>query len=62
MLAQLNHLSEREREVIGLKFVACLHNCDIARVMHMPPGTVGSILHRALGRLRDALYAERERR
>jgi RNA polymerase sigma-70 factor (ECF subfamily) len=61
LLAQLSHLSEREREVIGLKFVACLHNCDIARVMHMPPGTVGSILHRALGRLRDALYAERER-
>lgn len=62
LLAQLSHLSEREREVIGLKFVACLHNCDIARVMHMPPGTVGSILHRALGRLREALYAERERR
>lgn len=62
LLAHLSHLSEREREVIGLKFVACLHNCDIARVMHIPPGTVGSILHRALGRLRDALYAERERR
>ena len=62
LLAHLSHLSEREREVIGLKFVACLHNCDIARVLHIPPGTVGSILHRALGRLRDALYAERERR
>lgn len=62
LLLHLSHLSEREREVIGLKFVACLHNCEIARVMHIPPGTVGSILHRALGRLRDALYAERERR
>ena len=62
LLAQLGHLSEREREVIGLKFVACLHNCEIARVLHIPAGTVGSILHRALARLRDALYAERERR
>ncbi|HLI05412.1 MAG TPA: sigma-70 family RNA polymerase sigma factor [Ktedonobacteraceae bacterium] len=62
LLRHLSRLSEREREVIGLKFVACLHNCEIARVMHIPPGTVGSILHRALGRLRDALYAERERR
>ncbi len=62
LLAQLGHLSEREREVIGLKFVACLHNSEIARVLHIPAGTVGSILHRALARLRDALYAERERR
>ena len=62
LLAQLGRLSEREREVIGLKFVACLHNYEIGRVLHIPAGTVGSILHRALARLRDALNAERERR
>lgn len=62
LLTHLSRLSEREREVIGLKFVACLHNAEIARVLHIAPGTVGSVLHRALGRLRDALYAERERR
>ena len=58
LLAQLNQLSEREREVIGLKFVACLQNREIARVLHMPEGTVGSLLHRALSRLRDALHDE----
>jgi RNA polymerase sigma-70 factor (ECF subfamily) len=51
----LNRLPEREREVIGLKFVACLHNREIARVLHMPEGTVGSILYRTLARLRDGL-------
>ncbi len=58
LLTQLNKLSEREREVIGLKFVACLQNREIARVLHMPEGTVGSLLHRALSRLRDALHDE----
>ncbi len=58
LLTQLNRLSEREREVIGLKFVASLQNREIARVLHMPEGTVGSLLHRALSRLRDALHDE----
>jgi RNA polymerase sigma factor (sigma-70 family) len=58
LLTQLNRLSEREREVIGLKFVACLQNREIARVLNMPEGTVGSLLHRALARLRDALHEE----
>lgn len=58
LLTHLKHLSEREREVIGLKFVACLQNREIARVLHMPEGTVSSLLHRALARLRDALGTE----
>jgi RNA polymerase sigma-70 factor (ECF subfamily) len=58
LLTHLNRLSDREREVIGLKFVACLHNREIARVLHMPEGTVSSLLHRALARLRDALDTE----
>jgi RNA polymerase sigma-70 factor, ECF subfamily len=58
LLTQLKRLSERERVVIGLKFVACLQNREIARVLHMPEGTVGSLLHRALTRLRDALHEE----
>jgi RNA polymerase sigma-70 factor, ECF subfamily len=58
LLTHLNHLSEREREVIGLKFVACLQNREIARVLHMPEGTVSSLLHRALARLREALDIE----
>lgn len=55
LFALLERLPEREREVIGLKFVACLHNREIARVLHIPEGTVGSILYRTLARLRDGL-------
>ena len=60
LLMQLKRLPEREREVIGLKFVACLQNREIARVLNMPEGTVGSVLHRTLARLRDALHEEGE--
>jgi RNA polymerase sigma factor (sigma-70 family) len=62
LLMLLNRLPEREREVIGLKFVACSQNREIARVMNMPEGTVGSLLHRTLARLRDALHDEGGRR
>ena len=58
LLAHLKQLSEREREVIGLKFVANLHNREIARVLQIPEGTVGSLLYRSLRRLRAALDAE----
>jgi RNA polymerase sigma-70 factor (ECF subfamily) len=61
LLTLLERLPEREREVIGLKFVACLQNREIARVLNMPEGTVGSILYRTLARLRDALRDEEER-
>jgi RNA polymerase sigma-70 factor (ECF subfamily) len=54
LLAHLSRLPEREREVIGLKFVAQLSNREIARVLHVPEGTVGSTLYRALRRLRTA--------
>jgi RNA polymerase sigma-70 factor (ECF subfamily) len=54
LLADLSRLPEREREVIGLKFVAQLNNREIARVLRMPEGTVGSLLYRALQRLRAA--------
>ena len=55
LLAHLNRLPEREREMIGLKFVARLTNREIARVLHVPEGTVSSTLYRALGRLRTAM-------
>ena len=58
LLMLLKRLPEREREVIGLKFVACLQNREIARVLNMPEGTVGSVLHRTLARLRGALHEE----
>ncbi len=61
LLILLKRLPEREREVIGLKFVACLQNREIARVLNIPEGTVGSLLHRTLARLRGALHDEEER-
>jgi len=60
LLMHLKRLPERDREIIGLKFVACLQNREIARVLNMPEGTVGSLLHRTLARLRDALHDEGE--
>ena len=58
LLAHLEQLTERERVAIGLKFVAGLHNREIARVLQIPEGTVGSLLYRALRRLRAALDVE----
>ena len=58
LLAHVGHLSEREQEIIGLKFVAHLNNRQIARVLHIPEGTVGSRLYRILGKLRNALQEE----
>ena len=58
LLAHVSKLPEREQEIIGLKFVARLTNRQIARVLHLPEGTVGSLLYRTLSKLRDALHRE----
>ena len=58
LLARLEQLPERERVVIGLKFVAGLNNREIARVLQIPAGTVGSLMYRSLRRLRAALSEE----
>ena len=58
LLAHLRLLSEREREVVGLKFAVGMTNREIARILQVPEGTVGSLLHRALRRLRVALSEE----
>lgn len=59
LLVHLRELSDREREVIGLKFVVGLSNREISRILQLPEGTVSSLLYRALRRLRTALYEER---
>ncbi|HEX6479642.1 MAG TPA: sigma-70 family RNA polymerase sigma factor [Ktedonobacteraceae bacterium] len=58
LLAHVDQLPEREREVIGLKFVGHLTNREIARVLSLPEGTVGSLLYRTLVKLRNALREE----
>ncbi|GAC1314057.1 MAG: sigma-70 family RNA polymerase sigma factor [Ktedonobacteraceae bacterium] len=60
LLTHLGRLSGRELEVIGLKFAAGLNNREIARVLQIPEGTVGSLLYRTLRQLRAALYEKGE--
>ncbi len=60
LLAHVSRLSERDREIIGLKFVAHLTNRQIAHVLNMPEGTVSSLLYRTLGKLRDGLRTEED--
>ena len=58
LLAHLSRLSERERAVIGLKFAVGMTNREIACILQKPEGTISSLLHRALRRLRTALNEE----
>jgi len=51
-------LSEREREVVGLRFVAGLQNREIAPVLGLSEGNVAKIIHRALIRVRNRLHED----
>ena len=48
-------LSEREQEIIRLKFVGGLKNKEIAQVLHLRAGHVAVILYRTLRKLRAYL-------
>jgi len=56
-IQQLSHLlaglSERERELISLKFGADLNNREISTVTELSESNVGTILSRALQKLRE---------
>jgi RNA polymerase sigma-70 factor (ECF subfamily) len=54
----LTDLSDREREVIGLRFVARPRNRQIGSLVGTSEGNVAKILHRTLRKLRDRLAAE----
>ncbi|KUO64319.1 MAG: hypothetical protein APF84_09790 [Gracilibacter sp. BRH_c7a] len=51
----LNSLSERERNIIGLKFWAGLTNRKIASLMGLSENNIGIIIYRSIIRLRVAL-------
>jgi RNA polymerase sigma-70 factor (ECF subfamily) len=53
----LQLLSEREREIIRLRFVAGITNRAIAKMMGLREGNVAVILFRALRKLRKTLGA-----
>jgi len=51
----LDHLTETEREVVGLRYGGELKYREIAELMGLNIDHVGVLLHRALGKLRDVL-------
>jgi RNA polymerase sigma-70 factor, ECF subfamily len=51
-------LSEREQEIVRLKFGAGLGNQEIAAVLRLQAGHVAVLLYRALHKLRDRLEEE----
>jgi RNA polymerase sigma-70 factor, ECF subfamily len=55
LLAALRALSERERDVLGLKFAGGLTNRAIAQLTGLGESHVGVIVYRAVGKLRARL-------
>ncbi len=53
----LADLSARDRELIALKFHAGLANAEIARILGVSESNAGTILHRAIQKLRKACNA-----
>jgi RNA polymerase sigma-70 factor (ECF subfamily) len=57
LFAALSSLEPLERAVVVLRHVLGYSSEEIGRMLDKPPGTVRSLLHRALGRLRAQLQA-----
>jgi RNA polymerase sigma-70 factor (ECF subfamily) len=55
--AALQRLQPRDREVIALKYHAELSNAELAGVLGVSPTNAGTLLHRAMTKLREALDA-----
>jgi RNA polymerase sigma-70 factor (ECF subfamily) len=53
----LAELPGRDREVIALKFHAGLSNAELARVLGISESNAGTLLHRAMNKLRKACNA-----
>ncbi len=60
LLQALAFLSERERDLLGLKFSAGLTNRRIAEITGLSEANVGVILYRSLQRLRSILTERRK--
>jgi len=61
ILEALTFLSERERDLVGLKFTAGLTNRRIAEITGLSENNVGVILYRAIQRLRLILLKRQKR-
>ena len=55
VLAALGTLAVREREVIALKYHADLDNSELAAVLGVSVSNAGTLLHRAMTKLRKAI-------
>src|SRR5829696_8422629 len=55
--AALSRLPSRDREVIALKYHAELSNAELADVLGVSPTNAGTLLHRAMTKLREAVDA-----
>ena len=55
LLSAVAHLSERERDILGLKFGAGLTNRNIGELAGLSESNVGVIVYRAVRRLRTEL-------
>ena len=55
LMRGLQHLSERDKEVISLKFAGQLSNKEIGQVMELNEKTVSVVLWRAMRRLKKQL-------
>ena len=56
MRAALATLEPRDRELIALKFFAGLSNAELARVLRVSESNAGTMLHRAVQKLRKACH------
>jgi RNA polymerase sigma-70 factor (ECF subfamily) len=55
--AALSRLAARDREVIALKYHADLSHAEIAEVLGVSASNAGTLLHRAMTKLREAVDA-----
>jgi RNA polymerase sigma-70 factor (ECF subfamily) len=54
----LRDLEPRDRELVALKFYGELTNGELASVLHTSESNVGTRLHRAVAKLREACHVE----
>ncbi len=57
LLAALGTLAVRDREIIALRFHAGLDTAEVAGVLGTTPTNAGTLLHRAMTKLREAMNA-----
>jgi RNA polymerase sigma factor (sigma-70 family) len=53
--AALTALPPRDREIVALKYHAGLDNAELAAVLGVSPSNAGTLLHRAMTKLREAV-------